>query len=304
MKLFLNILIAVLVIIGALIAVQSAVTQALETPQTAKTQTVAQPSASTSASLASGRFLMQIVDCGQGDCILVKGPGGETIVVDAGDLGTEDKILPQLKKQDVSTIDLLVATHPHADHIGAMKTLLETYDVKKVLLTDATQTTKTYLAILQTIKDKKIPKMLAKAGDTLTIGEIGIEILGPVKKYDDLNNMSIVMRLTYKNTRFLLTGDAENKSENDILKKFGDVKADVLKAGHHGSSTSTGKAFLAAINPKYAAISCGKGNDYGHPHKETLALFKKNKIDYFRTDLSGNIYFYSDGDTVTVQTER
>lgn len=309
MKLFLNILIAILVIIGGFLTVESILAQPAEQPPGAA---AAQAAANTGAAVTSdiqasapaGRFLLQIIDCGQGDSILAKSPEGGTVLIDAGDTGTKDKILPQLKKQGVTTIDLLVATHPHADHIGSMQAILENYKVNKVLLTDATHTTNTYLKILETVKSLKIPKVIAKAGDTMQIGGIGIEILGPVKKYDDLNDMSVVLRLTYGKSAFVLTGDAEKESENDILKKFSDLHADVLKIGHHGSETSTGKSFLAAVAPKYAAISVGKGNDYGHPHKPTLNLLNKNRIAVYRTDLSGNIFFYSDGETVTVQTER
>lgn len=243
-------------------------------------------------------LVVSFIDVGQGDSELVQLPTGENMLIDAGDRDSYTAIKAELEENNIEKIDYLIATHPHADHIGSMADVIKNYDIGEIYMPKVTTDTKTYENVLKAVKSKGYTINAAKAGMTVIDSDaIKAEIIAPnTDKYDDLNNYSIVLRLTYKNRSVLFTGDAEVLSENEILKNGYDVSADVLKTGHHGSSTSSGEEFLSAVNPKYAIISCGKGNSYGHPHKETVQKMEKFRIDTFRTDVDGTIIFVTDGD--------
>jgi competence protein ComEC len=245
-----------------------------------------------------------VIDVGQGDSILAQTPEGDNILVDAGTREAQDEITEELEKQDVDEIDLFVSTHPHSDHTGSMQYILEHYPVRQILITDASEDTRTYQNVLKTISERQIPTIAPEVGELMRFDDLQIEILGPVENYRDLNDMSIVLRLKYMDNTFLLTGDAEKESENDILGKFSDIRSDVLKVGHHGSETSTSQSFLEAVRPQYAAISAGAGNAYHHPHQDTLARLEQYHVTTFRTDLNGSICFYSDGKKITAETEK
>lgn len=247
-----------------------------------------------------GAAEVHFIDVGQGDCSLIKLSDGKTMLIDAGNNGDIEKIKPYLDNEGVSRIDYLIGTHPHADHIGALDDVIRNYDIGEIYMPNASATTKTYKDVLKAVSEKGMKIKAAKNGMVI-FDENGAkaEILAPCRdSYDDLNNYSIVIRLTYGETAFLFQGDAENLSEDDILESGADVRANVIKAGHHGSSTSSGKEYINKVNPDYAVISCGKDNDYGHPHRETVALFKELEIEMLRTDINGSIVFASDGKNV------
>lgn len=249
-----------------------------------------------------GDMAVHFLDVGQGDCSLIVLPSGKTVLIDASTKDEGDSIIEYLSYQKVKRIDYFVLTHPHADHIGSAKQIIETLSIGKVVMPDVETNTAVFENLLIAIDKKDIPIQIAKAGDMIKLDNANMKILGPVNKTDDLNNMSIVLRLDYGKTSFMFTGDAEEPSEKDILKKFpsSEFRADVLKVGHHGASTSSSTEFITAINPKYAVISCGKDNTYGHPHTETINTLNKLGIKYYRTDKVGNVVFSSDGEKVTL----
>lgn len=249
---------------------------------------------------------VHFLDVGQADCILIQAPTGENMLIDAGNNDDADMIVTYLNAKGVKKIDVLVGTHPHEDHIGSLDTVIDTYDIGKVYMPRVTHTTKTFEDVLIAIKNKGLKIAAAKAGEIIDFSpNTRVEILAPNSpEYDDLNNYSAVIKLTYGNTSFLFTGDAEDISENEMLASGYDLKADVLKLGHHGSSTSSTEAFLAAVKPSYGVISVGKGNDYGHPHEEVLTRLEQAGIEIYRTDESGTVLFATDGDHIVIKTEK
>jgi len=255
------------------------------------------------AEIPDGEIEVHFIDVGQGDVELIMTSDGKTVLIDSGTPESRTVLTGYLTDHGVKKIDYFVLTHPHADHIGGAAAVLDAFDVVNVIMTDAPTTTSTYKKVLQKIDEKDCGVIFAEAGKEYSLGEAKITILGPVSDYsDDLNNTSIVLRLTYGRTAFMFTGDAEKKAEQDMLTKFpaSYFRADVLKLGHHGSSTSTSDGWFFAVSPEYAVISCGRNNDYGHPHREILSLLKKNGTTYFRTDTDGSIVMSSDGESVKI----
>lgn len=248
-----------------------------------------------------GDLKIHYIDVGQGDSELIQ-IGDKNILIDAGT--SDKKALDYLKSIGVTTIDYAIATHPHEDHIGSMDDIINNLKVGTFYAPKATTTTKNFENMVNALKNKNLKMNVPKVGDTLTIGDATLTFLAPNSaKYDDLNNYSIVCKLKYGNNSFIFMGDAEDVSEGEILQKQLDIQADVLKVGHHGSHSSTTQAFLDKVNPKYAVISCGKDNDYGHPHKETLNKLNAKNINVFRTDLEGTIIATSNGNNITFNTK-
>ncbi|MFT8349184.1 ComEC/Rec2 family competence protein, partial [Clostridium saccharoperbutylacetonicum] len=210
-----------------------------------------------------------------------------------------------LKSLGIKKLDYVIATHPHADHIGSMDDVIKAFDIGKFYSPKVTTTTKTFENMINELKTKNLKLTVPKVNDTLTIGDGTLTFLAPNSvKYEDLNNYSIVCKLKYGNTSFLFMGDAEEVSEKEILQKQLDIQADVIKVGHHGSNSSTSRDFLNKVaenkeTPKYAVISCGKNNDYGHPHDVTLDKLKAENINVFRTDLEGTVIASSDGNKIS-----
>ena len=251
-------------------------------------------------SVTDGQTLsVHYLDVGQGDSIFIELPQNKTMLIDAATAEYGEGIAEYIYEQGYEKIDYLIATHPHADHIGGMKAVVEKFEIDKVYMPKASTTTKTYKNLLQAIKDKGLKINTAKAGIIIAqSGNLKIDILAPNSdSYDELNNYSAVIKITYGDRAFLFMGDAEKLSEQEIT---ADVKADVLKAGHHGSSSSTSEEFLARVNPTAAVISCGKDNSYGHPHKETLEALEKAGIEIYRTDTMGTIIASTDGESLEI----
>lgn len=244
-----------------------------------------------------------VIDVGQADSILVTMSTGEAMLIDAGDSSSKEAIFEELDERNISKIDFLVATHPHADHIGGMQSVIERYDVGMIYMPDMTSESKTYKSLKQTIDDKDIPVTEAYAGEQFSLGAAQCTIVSPGKDDDiDANNESVVIFLDYMDTECLFTGDMEEKAEEEVLADGYMIDADILKVAHHGSSTGTSEDFLNAVSPDYAVISCGEGNTYGHPHEQTLDMLSKYGLDPYRTDISGDILFTSDGHTIQVVT--
>lgn len=245
---------------------------------------------------------VHFIDVGQGDCSFIQLADGRTILIDGGNKADAEKIINYLKNLDIISIDYLIATHPHEDHIGSLPTIIREFKIGSIYMPKVTATTNIFKDLLLSIKEKgyKINTAMAEVR-IIDTEDTKLTLLAPASsEYGELNNYSVVTKLSYKNTAFLLTGDAEDISENEILKANLDLKADVLKVGHHGGRTSTTKGFLAMVKPKYAVISVGKDNDYGHPHRETMERLNVQKVNVFRTDEQGSIVASSNGNTVTI----
>lgn len=255
----------------------------------------------------SGEVRVHFIDVGQGDCMLIEG-NGESVLIDAGENDKGDEVLAYLAGVKIEKIDLAFGTHPHSDHIGGMDTVIEGIPVGKLLMPDVPDsivpTTRTFLSMLDAADAQRTETLFAYPGDSFSVCGGTLSVLGPVEDYKDLNNESLVMRFDFGKTSFLFTGDQESDAEEDLMASGVDVSADVLKIGHHGSSTSTCQDFFDAVSPSIAVIECGEGNDYGHPHRETRQLLDKAGIDVYRTDLNGSIVITSDGEALTVQTEK
>ena len=256
---------------------------------------------------------IHFIDVGQGDCSLIIWEDN-AMLIDCGERENSDAVLKYLKKQNIEKLDYIIATHPHSDHIGGMGDIISAMDVDKVIAprvrSDLTPTSKTYERFIQALKDKGQKLTAAKPGTTYTFETTGekkppsFEVLAPVADYDDLNNYSVVIRLDYVSTSYLFTGDAESKAEKGILKSGANVDADVLKMGHHGSSTSSSEDFLKAVSPDICIIQCGVGNSYGHPHAETIEKIENMKAKWYSNDRNGTIILYSDGESIQVKTEK
>lgn len=242
------------------------------------------------------------IDVGQADSILIQTPSGRNMLIDAGNNADSQIILTYLRDKKVNTIDVLVGTHPHEDHIGSMDDIIRSFNIGSIYMPKVSSNTNTFLDVLQAIKEKGLQVTTPTLGGKISIdSDLDVTILAPQDtEYKDLNDYSIVMKVTYKDNSFLFTGDAEAVSEAEILKGGYNIKSDVLKVGHHGSNSSTTDAFIKSVSPKYGIISVGKGNDYGHPAADTLKRLIDNKVEVYRTDEAGTIIATSDGSTIKI----
>jgi competence protein ComEC len=252
--------------------------------------------------LAQPHEYLQVIffNIGQGDSALVRTPDGQDILLDGG---PDRKILTKLGDYlpwADRTIDLVVLSHPHADHVAGLNYVLERYRVRRVLLTGAVHTTPEYIRFLQIIKEKNIPVTWAVAGQTLEFsGQVKLEVLWPVtslqgQSFSDLNTSSIVNKIIYGNTAILFTGDTPAENERQLLNTNASLRADILKVAHQGSKTSSTEEFIKAVAPQIAVISVGR-NNYGHPHAEVVNRLKRLVPVVLRTDETGDIIYWSDG---------
>lgn len=248
---------------------------------------------------SGAKLKVHYIGVGQGDSELLELPNGQTMLIDAGNPENGGQIVSYIKGLGHNKIDYLVATHPHADHIGGMATVVNGLDIGKIYMPKVSTTTQTFEDLLTTVQSKGLKVNTAKAGVNLfKAGNLNADIIAPVNiTGDDLNQYSAVIMLTYGDNKFLFMGDAGEQSESQIT---ADVKADVLKVGHHGSNTATSQTFLNKVHPKYAVIEVGKGNSYGHPTAATLSKLQGIGATIYRTDNDGTIIFTSDSHTITV----
>ena len=242
---------------------------------------------------------VHFIDVGQADCTLVELPKGKTMLIDAGNNDDGNDVVSYLKMCGVEKVDVLVGTHPHEDHIGGLDDVINNFEIGAIYMPKVQSNTKTFRDVLNSVKQKDLTIKTAKAGVNIISDEnINVGFVAPVgDKYEEINNYSAVIHLKYKNKAFLFTGDAEKLSENEITDN---ISVDVLKLGHHGSSTSTGEEFFYRVNPEYVYIPCGAGNDYGHPHKETISLLSSAGVKVFRADIDGTVIFETDGTDLRV----
>ena len=250
-----------------------------------------------------GSFTVQYLDVGQGDSELIQ-CDGHYMLIDGGTSKYSDKIYATLKAQDITALDYIVNTHPHEDHVGGLSGALQFATVKTALSPVKSYDGEGFKDFVKYLKKQGVSITVPSPGDTFTLGSASVTVLGPIEDSDDPNDLSIVLRVVYGDTSFLFVGDAQTSEENDILASGRTVKSDVLKVGHHGSETSTGADFLAAVAPKYAVIEVGDSNSYNHPNQGTLDRLKAAGVTLFRTDLQGTITCTSDGKALTFQTGK
>jgi len=263
---------------------------------------------------ASGKLLIHFLYVGQGDSELIQLPEGQTMLIDSGDRGALTVDL--LRKYGVTQIDLVIATHPHSDHIGEMRDVMRAFKVREFWDSGFNHSTRTYGDMLQEIKDEGIKFSTPKRGETRTFGPVLIEVLNPSNDLadDNPNNASIVVRLSFGQKKFLFAGDAEmyetaakpsawQQMLNDEPDK---LRADLLKAAHHGSSNGTTREVLDAVKPAIMTISCAAGNDYHHPHPRVMRMLEQdqNRIKLYRTDLEGTITASCDGNDIEMSSDR
>ena len=238
------------------------------------------------------KFKIYFIDVGEADATLIFS-NGEYALIDAGNNRDGEKLVTYFNSLGITNIKYLIATHIHEDHIGGMDNIIRSFNIEKYLTTEEENETRTFTEIGKCLNEKGISSIVPKEGENYPLGDANLEVLSISKNEDDLNDTSIVLRLTYKNTSYLLMADASKNIELKLLDK--DIKSDLLKVGHHGSRDSTSAQFLRRVNPEYAVISVGKNNDYGHPHSITLNKLERIDTKVYRTDFLGTIIVSSDG---------
>lgn len=244
---------------------------------------------------------IHFIDVGQGDATLILSYDGSAILIDAGIQSAGQKVVSYLKQAGVSSIDKVIATHPHADHIGGLIDVFDNFSVGEVIDSGHVHTTQTYENYLNKIDELNIPFTLAEQGNTINFSDgIDIEVLHPREPMSGINNSSVSIRMTYGDVSFVTTGDAEKEAEELMIQRNSDLSAQIYRVAHHGSSTSNTPAFLDAVNPEMAVFQVGADNRYGHPSDEVLAEFDRRGIDVYRNDLQGNIVVTTDGKTYSV----
>lgn len=261
-------------------------------------ETTAQSGQETAGVSESGSFTIHFIDVGQADSTLVT-CDGHSMLIDGGNADDSNLVYSVLQRETDGHLDYVIGTHAHEDHIGGLSGAFEA-DTADVTFCPVTEYDSKAFRNFKARADERGGGITVPAvGNTFTLGEASITVVAVNSVPEDTNNTSIVIRIVYGDTSFLFTGDAEQETEEKILETGKDIESTVLKVGHHGSSTSTSQAFLDAVSPTYAVISCGKDNSYGHPHSETLAKLASAGVEVFRTDELGDIYCTSDGSEVT-----
>lgn len=256
-----------------------------------------------STEILNGSFEVHYIDVGQADSELIL-CDGKSMLIDGGNAADSNLIVSYLRDLSIDHLDYIVCTHAHEDHVGGLSGALHECTVDHVLCSTDDYSSKVFENFKNYTEAQGKTIEIPNPGDCFELGQCYVEIFGPQRDYGDLNNNSIVMKVTYGDTSFLFTGDAEREAELDIIDSGYDLSADVLKVGHHGSSTSTSYVFLREVMPEYAVISCGKNNSYGHPHEETLSRLSDEGAVIYRTDESGHIVAVSDGENITFTTEK
>lgn len=260
-----------------------------------------QPTASKSDSAG---LTVHFINVEQGDSILLES-AGEFVLIDAGERDYGEKVLAYIQKQGANSLKYVIATHPHSDHSGGIRTVLNGMKAEHFITSETDCDTFSWLKTLKLVDQLNIDYIDAKAGSTYSFGSADFSIMAPLSSgYEGYNNYSVVTKVVCGDISFLLTGDAEYESETEMLTANEDLSADVLKCGHHGSSDSTCDSFLKAVDPAFAVVSCGLNNEYGHPHRETVTRLKRIGCPMLRTDEAGTIVAHTDGTTLSFSSEK
>lgn len=250
------------------------------------------------------QFEVRFIDVGQADCALIK-CDDKTMLIDGGNREDSSLVVSVLKNNNVEYLDYVVCTHAHEDHVGGLSGALSFTDAGHILAPETEADTKVYQNFVEKAKERGVKIKHPDNGDKFMLGSAQVEILGPVsEKGKDINSTSIVLRIDYGETSFLFTGDAESDEEEEIIENSGNLKATVLKVGHHGSDTSTSYQFLREVMPMYSVISVGKDNSYGHPDESIISRLEDSGTKILRTDECGDIIMTSDGKAINVNTSK
>lgn len=250
---------------------------------------------------SSSNLKIYFVDVGQADCILIN-DNNEYSLIDAGNNEDGEKLVKYFKDLGITKFKYVFGTHAHEDHIGGMDNIIKNFQIEHFYMPDAITTTRTFEEVLDVLEEKSIAFETPKEDENLTFSDTDFKVLHVGKDKKDLNDTSIVLKLTYKNTSYLFMGDATSSVEKDILDK--DIKSDVLKVGHHGSQYSSTISFLKKVSPKYAIIEVGKNNSYNHPKEVTLKKLEDLGTKIYRTDEDGTIILTSDGENMSFETVK
>ena len=278
-------------------------TKPIETPKIestveSTTEAIAETPAETAEEVLLDDDLLKIefIDVGQGDSALIS-LNGKYMLVDAGEKENSNDVLNVLRKNNVDVLEYAVASHPHSDHMGGMADVINEYHVNNMIMPNATNTSKVFEDMLDAIEANADTVIIPDKEDAYELENAKIEIISPNSdvEYENLNNYSVVFLLTYEDVSILFTGDAEDDVEKEILNSGLNIKANVLKVGHHGSTTSTSKSFLDKVDPEYSVISVGAGNKYDHPKDKILERLKEKNVEIYRTDELGTITMITDG---------
>ncbi|MGN1478652.1 MAG: ComEC/Rec2 family competence protein [Acutalibacteraceae bacterium] len=249
---------------------------------------------------------VSFIDVGQGDCTLFYSPDNGVILVDSGEADKAQTVINYLNSLGIETIDYCVMTHPHSDHMGSMAQIMSKFNIENLIIPELSEinipTTKTYENFLLSAEENADEIIPAQAGTTYSVGDIALSVLGPISQNEDLNNMSVVVKVEYKEASFLITGDCSFDEEDELMENdYNALESDVIKIGHHGSAGATSADWLEAVNPQIGVISVGNGNSYGHPTKTVLGRLDDFDVEYYRTDVVGTVVIETDGKAISVQ---
>ena len=248
-------------------------------------------------------FQIYYLDVGQADSALVV-CDGKTMLIDGGNVDDAEYVCSALDAAGVKTLDYVICTHAHEDHVGALAGVLDEFPADTVYCSVDEYTTKCFREFVSSAENQGKDIEIPIAGDSFDLGSSRVTILGPLWDYEETNEQSIVLRVVYGSTSFMFTGDATKATEEDMLAEGSVVRSTVLKVAHHGSDTSNGQLWLDAVDPQYAVISVGVDNDYGHPHDEVMERLEALNIPIYRTDTMGMVVCTSDGESVSFYTEK
>ena len=260
-------------------------------------------SAAAAVDTVEAPFEMHFIDVGQALSVLVE-CDGQYMLYDGGNVDDGSLVVSYLQSQGVEQLEYVFCSHAHEDHVGGLAAALAYFPTYHVYSPVTEASTKCFKDFVKYTQQQGLQVEVPAVGTTWPLGGATVTMVGPVAQYSDTNDTSIVLRIEYGSTSFLLTGDMEKTAETDLVNSGVNLRADVLQVGHHGSSTSTGYLFLNSVLPEMAVISCGVNNKYGHPHEETLSILRDAGVDVYRTDLQGTITIGSDGQNYTVGTEH
>ena len=253
------------------------------------------------------QMTIHYIDVGQGDCILIQ-VNNKNLLIDSGPSSSKKNLLTYLKKLNIKKFDYIIATHPHEDHIGNMDTIIKRYNIGSFYSPKVMTSSSTFENMVSALVDKNLKiNILKKGAKGIDLGKnVKLEVFSPYEDLfsDNLNDYSPIIKITFLNNSFLFTGDAEVLTEKLVLSENTNLNSDILKVGHHGSSTSTSSNFLNSVNPSIAIISVGKNNSYGHPTSEVLSLLDYFNIRTIRTDINGTIIAISDGKNISISSVK